>query len=178
MVLVAGGIGNGGYLSSAELYNPATGKWTLTGPLHTARALSIQRRCCPMVGCWSPVVPSTLSVFYPAPSFTIRPPGHGRSPAHFKPRAEQHAATLLTNGQVLVVGGSSTIEITGLTYITNEVYNPATGTWTATNSWGTPRTGHTATLLPNGNVLVAAGFDSGFLSGSMLCNPAAGKHGR
>jgi hypothetical protein len=39
MVLVAGGIGNGGYLSSAELYNPATGKWTLTGPLHTARAL-------------------------------------------------------------------------------------------------------------------------------------------
>ena len=37
-VLVAGGYANGGYLSSAELYDPATGSWSSTGSLGTARS--------------------------------------------------------------------------------------------------------------------------------------------
>src|SRR6266853_549747 len=40
LVLLAGGVGNYGdsdYLSSAELYNPATGTFTATGSLITAR---------------------------------------------------------------------------------------------------------------------------------------------
>jgi hypothetical protein len=37
MVLVAGGFGNGGFLTSAELYDPASGTWTATGSLNTAR---------------------------------------------------------------------------------------------------------------------------------------------
>jgi hypothetical protein len=39
MVLIAGGDGsNGSDLASAELYNPATGIFTLTGSLNTARS--------------------------------------------------------------------------------------------------------------------------------------------
>jgi hypothetical protein len=44
-VLVAGGVGNTGYLGSAELYDPATGLWTATGSMgrpryvHTATLL-------------------------------------------------------------------------------------------------------------------------------------------
>jgi len=59
-----------------------------------------------------------------------------------------HTATLLPNGQVLVVGG----------YVSStELYDPATRTWTATSAMTTARTKHTATLLPNDQVLVTGG---------------------
>ncbi len=57
-----------------------------------------------------------------------------------------------------------------------ELYDPATGVWTATGSMATPRFNHTATLLPNGQVLVAGGFEFGVgtLAGAELYDPATG----
>jgi Galactose oxidase, central domain/Kelch motif len=52
----------------------------------------------------------------------------------------------------------------------------ASGTWTVTGSLNTARAGHTATLLPNGQVLVAGGKDSaGSLAGAELYNPSTGR---
>ncbi|MDO9577436.1 MAG: kelch repeat-containing protein [Candidatus Cloacimonadales bacterium] len=59
--------------------------------------------------------------------------------------------SLLKNGSVLALGGSQNF--------TSEIYNPETGTWIVTDSLNIGRCVHTATLLPNGKVLVAGGYN-------------------
>ena len=67
-------------------------------------------------------------------------------------------ATLLPDGQVLATGG------VGPGGLFAELYNPATGTWTATSGAAvcSPvqicHPGSTATLLGTGNVLVTGGY--------------------
>jgi hypothetical protein len=80
-------------------------------------------------------------------------------------------ATLLFNGKVLVAGGGSSSN-------SAELYDPNTGTWSATASPNTGRSGHTATLLQNGNVVVAGGcndncFDSLISSAELYESPVA-----
>ena len=59
-----------------------------------------------------------------------------------------------------------------------EVYDPALGTWTGANALTTARYNHTATLLPNGKVLVAGGQNSGgVLTGAEVYDPATGDLG-
>jgi hypothetical protein len=69
-------------------------------------------------------------------------------------------ATLLSSGKVLITGGfgPGTSELPRLN--TAELYNPSTGTFTATGSMAVPRVLHTATLLNNGKVLITGGTDS------------------
>ncbi|AOJ05917.1 hypothetical protein WS71_00190 [Burkholderia mayonis] len=70
-----------------------------------------------------------------------------------------HTATLLTNGKVLVAGGA------GISF-SSEVYDPTTNKWTVVASVSPAvveptlsRSAHTATLLPNGKVMIAGGVD-------------------
>jgi N-acetylneuraminic acid mutarotase len=70
-----------------------------------------------------------------------------------------HSVTLLDDGKVLVVGGtgvtSTQFPPPGLAAA--EVYDPVAGTWATTGNLHTGRWGHSATLLPDGSVLVAGG---------------------
>ena len=54
-----------------------------------------------------------------------------------------------------------------------ELYDPTTGTWSATGSLTTARESHTATLLPNGKVLVAGGITCAIASAEVY-HPASG----
>ena len=86
-----------------------------------------------------------------------------------------HTATLLPNGKVLVAGGE-TYSNGGFYFSSAELYDPATGTWTATGALNTTHSSHTATLLPNGKVLLT-GSDTGYGSGGSsaeLYDPATG----
>lgn len=66
-----------------------------------------------------------------------------------------HAAALLPNGEVLIVGG---IARNGVMQSTAEIFDPATGRFSPTASPQSPRGwGVTATLLRDGKVLVAGG---------------------
>src|SRR5262245_4329508 len=90
----------------------------------------------------------------------------------------EHTATLLANGKVLVVGGFNPGGFNRPFTILNsaELYDPASGTWSATGSLNTARFGHTATLLPDGKVLVAGGVVGGgsALNTAEMYDPATG----
>ena len=167
----AGG-GGTGYrwcpLSSAELYDSASGTWTATCNLGTGRSfhtatLLPSGQVLVAGGLDSSGVLSSAELYDPVA-------GSWSSTGPFGTARDFHTATLLPSGQVLVVGGTSD-GINGLS--SAELYDPASGTWTATGSFSTARFVHTATLLPSGKVLVAAGQNSsGYLSSAQLYDPS------
>jgi len=91
------------------------------------------------------------------------------------PRAD-HTATLLPDGRVLVAGGTDLAPASGASADTTgpaasaELYDPRTGSWTATGSMVGQHVMHTATLLPDGRVLVAGGT-SGPAASAELYDP-------
>jgi WD40 repeat protein len=85
-------------------------------------------------------------------------------------------ATLLLDGKVLVAGGLGKQNAPGgwmSPLATAELYDPGTRTWTATGSMTTPRQSSTATLLPDGRVLVAGGDNANGTSAE-LYDPGSG----
>lgn len=77
-----------------------------------------------------------------------------------------HTATLLLNGQVLVVGGYGAGYTTGA-----ELCNPQTNAWHAAGALAAGRVYHTTTLLPSGKVLVAGSYNGTTLASAELGDP-------
>jgi hypothetical protein len=171
-VLVSGGF-NSVALASAELYDPARGTWSATSSLRTARhfhtaTLLPNGKVLVAGGADVRGLPLASAELYDPASGTWTTTG-SLNTARFL-----HTATLLPNGKVLVAGGEG--GDTGGPLASAELYDPVSGTWTTTGSLNTARyIGHTATLLPNGKVLVAAGANAlGALASAELYDPASG----
>jgi uncharacterized delta-60 repeat protein len=180
-VLVTGGVRPGTlgvptYVSSAELYNPASGLWTATTRLITARhyhtaTLLLNGKVLVTGG-------SNANNNYLGTSELYDPStGAWTATGSLAAPRELHTATLLPDGRVLVAGGNDDANGQGVFLSSVEIYNPATGTWTAGPSMGTAREGHSATLMPDGRVLVCAGAGNGntYLTTAELFDPSIGK---
>jgi LysM domain/Kelch motif len=139
---------------SAELYDPATGKFTLTGSPHVAgvpmvSALLKSGRVL-VIGCdASGVCASSLADIYdPSTGLFSAVPTTGS--------CTFCTATLLNDGRVLVARGDTLSP----SPIPSLLFDPATDTFATTGSMTTDRVGQTATLLSDGRVLIAGGFDT------------------
>ena len=176
-VLVAGGDTGGpnaSNLASAELYDPASGTWTATGSLAIARSLHtatlLPNAKVLVAGGFndSSGYLASAELYDPASGTWIATGGLATARGG-------HTDTLLPNGKVLVAGGENGSNSSSF-LASAELYDPASGTWSATGSLATARVAHTATLLPNGKVLVAGGINdsSGVLASAELYDPASG----
>jgi len=161
--LIIGGIdASRALLSSAEIYDPSTNKFTLTGSLAAARtnhtATLLGNGMVLVVGGYS-----DLNLLTVVPTAELYNPVTGTfSPASSPNFARaEHTATLLQNGKVLIAGGQLEIPPPPVRAATSvELYDPIAGTFTLAGNMNAPRSNHTATLLNDGRVLFAEGvFD-------------------
>ena len=182
-VLVVGGIdttaSNTTVLSSAELYDPHTGRWTATGSMHNARgshvALLLSTGRVLVIGGWCNKEQTCIlnSAELYDPHTGIWTPTSAMETARALP-----TATLLVDGRVLVAGGDSTCcQYTA--FASAELYDPRTASWSPTSSMHTSRYAHTATRLPNGSVLVVGGSsgvspNQASVSNAEIYNPSSG----
>ena len=168
-VLVAGYGGDNPDLDPAppELYDPASGTWTATGNMvtprygHTATLLADGKVLVAGGGCCGKKYLDSAELFDPD-SGTWTATGSmvaARGGSASNSASGAHSATRLADGRVLVVGGMA--DSGGRPILASaELYDPGTGTWTATGSMGVSRLGHIAALLPDGRVLVGGGYTS------------------
>lgn len=185
-VLAAGGGVSAIPLSAAEIYDVAGGGWRRTGDLTQARRghqgvvlqdgrvlvvggiaegelLASAETYDPAAGVWQPTNPMTTARL-------------------------GHSLTVLGDGRVLAAGGTTPkaqqASVGGQTIRADssaEIYDPATGQWTAATPMGSARFEHTATLLDDGRVLIVGGLGAPTgesavspLGTAELYDPAAG----
>ena len=153
-VLIVGGGDN-----TAELFDPASGTFSFTGPPLNGRlganaTLLLDGRVLIAGGVGLTAGPdghlpllNTSEIFDPSA-------GTFSSTGTLVQARRQHTATLLNDGRVLLAGGyKGAICFTAST----ELFDPATGVFSPAGSMLSSRVGHTATLLASGEVLVAGG---------------------
>ncbi|WP_437304533.1 kelch repeat-containing protein [Sorangium sp. So ce388] len=155
-VLAAGGHGAHVATASAEIFSPADGTWTAAEAMldahdeHTATLLDGGRVLVAGGYGADDVCLASAEIFDPMTrSWTAAEP--------MSTARTEHTATLLDDGRVLVAGGYETVGDRYLRLTSAEIFDPMTRSWTAAEPMSTERSGHTATLLDDGRVLVAGG---------------------
>lgn len=164
-LLVINGTNSGGFVTGAELYDPATNAWTSAGAtglqgnitqaalLPDGRVLvltdgsAVGRVHDPVTGAWTATGPMSSTRGLPT-------------------------LTVLDSGRVLVSGGSGS---GGVRLTSADLYDPATNTFTPTGAMTLGRSAHSATRLQDGRVLAVSGTTgSAQVPGADLFDPATG----
>jgi len=176
-VLIAGGSTDGrNALASAELFDPVGGSWTATGTMVSPR----ESQTATLLPNGKVLVAGGYRDFEALPSAELYDPATGTWAAtgSMNNARGYHTATLLPDGKVLVAGGRSNNSSTGGPLTSAELYDPASGTWKTTDSLLKAHMYHTATLLIDGQVLVAGANFKGYgldpAATAELYDPATG----
>jgi N-acetylneuraminic acid mutarotase len=159
MVLVAGGCcASDGFtsLTSSELWNPATGQWTLTGNMvapqayQTATVLSDGTVLVEGGTFYRTGVTSAAEIYNPST-------GTWTAVGYLNVSRSGNTASLLLNDQVLAAGGSPGGCCSGLT--SAELYAPTSQTWKTVPAMSTTRNDAAAAAISGGTeALVAGGY--------------------
>ncbi len=158
-VLAAGGNADWSWVTvvaSAEIYDPATGEWTLTGSMNEPRldaaaALLPDGRVLVAGGRGQSAERLSTAEVFDAVTGTWQIVG---SMSYAR---DGWRAVPLPDGRVLVAGGALTDLQSSMSC---EIFDPATQIWSLAAP-GFPRTNHTVSLLQDGRVLVAGGYGNG-----------------
>jgi hypothetical protein len=108
-------------------------------------------------------------ILFPLVLFPLLHFGAGDAPAssragtlteigHMRIARASHSSTLLPNGKVLIAGGFGGSGTESNPYRNTEIYDPRTGSFQPGGDMTIGRSGHTATVLKNGRLLIAAGW--------------------
>jgi hypothetical protein len=174
-VLIAGGENDQGALAAAELYDPATNSFSATGSMGAART----GQTATLLANGKVLIAggATSSAFFPGvigqgltreATAELYDPLTGTFVAtgNMSNARIAHTATLLADGTVLMTGGYVNY-VGGLptsvgyqSLSSAEIYDPVSGAFKVIDSMNATRFWHTATLLPDGSVLLAGGIGS------------------
>jgi photosystem II stability/assembly factor-like uncharacterized protein len=169
-VMVAGGfVAFVGPINSAEIYNPATGMWSSVNNMLVPReaptaTLLTNGKVLVAGGSGGDTI---AELFDPSTGTWSRT-------ANMNQARAVHTATLLPNGKVLVTGGASGALVIAAAEVFDPAGNSGAGSWTVTASLNIARRSHTASLLPNGKVLITGGFadPNTYFASTELFDPA------
>jgi hypothetical protein len=169
-VLLAGGMRrNQDFYKSAELYDPATGKFQPTGEMNQRRvgqiAVLLRSGKVLIAGGWIGQGGTDSAELYD--------PATGKFTMIAKmtiPRGRP-SATVLPDGDVLIAGGE-VLDNEALS--SAEIFHVKTLSFQGTGSMHHARIAHTATLLHDGRVLIAGGYADSPISSAELYDPKKG----
>jgi len=184
-ILVAGGYNGGQALSSAEIYNPAANTWTAVHAMNTARyyhTATLTRFGNVLVAggsnnlgeifseeIYDPDTDTWTQMNFPVKYDLETPSVQDRVDV---PRY-RHTATLLPNGNIMFIGGarasaagadSSLVQAQGIvslqyTELPNTMIGRILNQPGSSYELGVSRVDHTTTIMPDGNMIIAGGYD-------------------
>ncbi|MCP4664507.1 MAG: hypothetical protein GY856_54680 [bacterium] len=172
-VLIAGGQSSVGRFRDAEIYDPATGEWSDPPELRIRDARRVHTATLLPGGTVLIAGGEDLETGLASAELFTPDTAPFSTAEELADARVGHSATVLSSGDVLVAGGGQgTLQLTNTQGIWDffssneptasvELYQPATGTWSALAPLHNPRAFHAATLLPSGGVLVTGGEEEG-----------------
>ena len=152
--------------NTADVYDPASGSWSRAGSLD----LGLDGSTATLLASGKVLVAGGSTGAGAVKGAELYDPASNAwtSAASMNTARVFHTATLLSDGRVLVAGGQGEdydgLASEGLT--SAELYDPASNSWSLAGTMRGGRWDHTATLLPNGKVLVVGGRNEAIVGGT------------